>query len=312
MGSLLNTVKQISYQEKCLQARVHLAIQICLSTLPRSLNRAFRSPIRTLTSFLNAKRELYLIKAGEKNFDAHENFENCDGLVYKGFLRVPTDIDTETLEQIVNQNFDNLSHCSGDSEEIWKNSEIEILTVTPEIFFGEEREINHLQPTFNHQTDTGTETSFQFPSQSNQTEALDYCREKSQVEKAVPIHAQPLKYFQCSECSHTTNSQTNLKKHIYCKHPQIESGLSLQMRFNCELCQRRFYDKRHLQNHQNSQHHNIRPYSCKSCEKCFFQEVHLNVHMKLHKKEKDHMCINCGKMFTLAHHLKRHHLRCEK
>eukprot|EP00092_Neocalanus_flemingeri_P005178 GFUD01005570.1.p1 GENE.GFUD01005570.1~~GFUD01005570.1.p1 ORF type:complete len:182 (-),score=32.36 GFUD01005570.1:14-559(-) len=117
--------------------------------------------------------------------------------------------------------------------------------------------------------------------------------------------------FECTVCSFGSKYSRNLKKHIFSKHSEIESGLSLGSRHKCHLCDRRYYDTRHLQNHINSSHYNVRPFSCKVCEKRFFQQVHVQVHMKTHSNEKDHVCKLCDKQFRLAHHLRRHLSKCQ-
>ena len=262
------------------------------------------------------KREVLLFREESESPGLLQVLDKSDEFVFQGSFEVSSDVkDVEILKSLVLENINNLRIENNQKETIKEKAEeiIEIVTIKPEIFedeWYEEQQIDFhfLTPLSSVETNCqeqnilfGKKSSFNF----------DLPHSPNKANWIAKIQTTDDKSFQCFCCGFVTRYKTNLKKHIYSKHPDTESGLSSSLRHQCSECTRRFYDKRHLENHLNSIHLNIRPYSCEVCEKRFFQKVHMQIHLKTHKEEKDHTCSLCGKSFRLAHHLRRHSAKCK-
>lgn len=75
----------------------------------------------------------------------------------------------------------------------------------------------------------------------------------------------------CPSCNYTTFYSTNMKRHIMFKHTGEKP-------FKCNLCDKRFTVKEHLQRHIRT-HTGEKPYQCPICLKSFTQKGTLNVHL---------------------------------
>jgi len=262
------------------------------------------------------KKEVLFFREESESQGLLHLLNQSDEFQFQNSFEVSSDVkDVELLKSLVLQNIDNLKTKIFQKETVKEEAEknIEIVTIKPEIFEDESYEeqlidFHFLTPlssveTSNQEQDTQVKI---FPSLN-----VDLLESPNQTNWSSKTQIADKKTFHCTSCGFVTKYKTNLRKHIYSKHPDIESGLSSSLRHQCSECPRRFYDKRHLENHLNSSHFDIRPYSCEVCEKRFFQKVHMQNHLKTHKNEKDYSCPCCGKSFRLAHHLRRHSSKCK-
>lgn len=277
-------------------------------------------------------KEILFIREEESEANLLGALAQSPDFSFQGCFDVSSDIeDVELLKSIVLGNLNNLDKNSNFVERVIEKEDtfVEVITIKPEIIFEEETteetdfgfhylaSLNSAEQAEQELTtkveekieDLQNYPEFHLLSSSN----ASWCSDEIQddwSESHLDSQAIATKKFGCTVCKFASKYSINLKKHIFSKHPDIESGLSQAMRHQCHLCERRFYDKRHLQNHLNSSHFNVRPYSCELCAKRFFQKVHLQIHLKTHNKEKEHICRSCHKCFRLAHHLRRHRSNC--
>lgn len=276
-------------------------------------------------------REILFIREEESESSLLGALAESQQFTFQGCFDVSSEIvDVEVLKTIVLENI-NILDKNNNCAEI-EETDVEIITIKPEIIIEEESEeendfgfhyLASLNSVENKEQEQETKVEYQiqdiqsypeldshilasFNANESYDETQDNCREVHLDSQTIATQK-----FECPVCNFASNYSTNLKKHIFSKHPDIESGLSQAMRHQCHLCERRFYDKRHLQNHLNSSHFNVRPYFCEVCAKRFFQKVHMQIHLKIHKQEKEHICGSCHKSFRLAHHLRRHRSKCQ-
>jgi hypothetical protein len=282
---------------------------------------------------LIGSREILFIREEESESSLLGFLAESQQFTFQGCFDVSKEIvDVELLKSFVLGNLNNLDKNNNCIENVTGNesADVEIITIKPEFIIEEESEeetdfgfhylaaLNSVEKT-EQEEETKVEDQiqdiqnypdldFHFLASSNANKCYDETEDN-----CSEVHSQNIatKKFGCHVCNFASKYSINLKKHIFSKHPDIESGLSQAMRHHCHLCERRFYDKRHLQNHLNSSHFNVRPYSCEVCAKSFFQKVHMQIHLKIHQKEKEHICRSCRKSFRLAHHLRRHRSNCQ-
>lgn len=102
--------------------------------------------------------------------------------------------------------------------------------------------------------------------------------------------------LECYLCHKISKSKEILRKHVYFIH--VYDG----KRFRCEPCNRSFYYKSTLLQHQNVIHLNARDYICEACGKSFKSSQQLRHHMYLHTGERPYKCKfeGCGKSFQTS------------
>ncbi|XP_047468538.1 zinc finger protein 480-like [Penaeus chinensis] len=76
-------------------------------------------------------------------------------------------------------------------------------------------------------------------------------------------------------------------------------------RFVCEVCGKKFSHKSNINIHMRV-HTKEKPYSCDICKKAFSQISDLTRHMRVHTKEKPYSCDICDKAFTQKSDLGKH------
>lgn len=84
-----------------------------------------------------------------------------------------------------------------------------------------------------------------------------------------------------------------------------------QKPYRCEICQRKFTQLSHLQQHIRT-HTGDKPYKCRhpGCNKAFSQLSNLQSHSRCHQTDKPYKCNSCYKCFTdeaaLLDHIPKH------
>ncbi|XP_020291298.1 uncharacterized protein LOC109858449 [Pseudomyrmex gracilis] len=111
-----------------------------------------------------------------------------------------------------------------------------------------------------------------------------------------------LKKFQCSECKKAFSTAYNYKQHI---------GIHFtdQQKFHCKTCGISFAWKSTLNKHIANVHSPDGPqkFICDICPKVYSTLSQVNEHVKRdHLKQRDHMCLHCGKCFFKKFDLKTH------
>lgn len=109
------------------------------------------------------------------------------------------------------------------------------------------------------------------------------------------------KRFVCSYCSKRFRCFSQLEV-----HQRSHTG---EKPYRCTLCGKRYAQKGHLYTHQRT-HTGEKPYRCLLCGKGFIQKCTLDMHLRSHTGEKPFTCMICGKGFTKKCNLNKH-LSCQ-
>lgn len=75
--------------------------------------------------------------------------------------------------------------------------------------------------------------------------------------------------------------------------------------FECEICQKMFYSKRHVEDHIKT-HTGEKPHTCDKCNKSFSQQSNFKRHLLVHTGERRFSCHICPKKFTYKEHYMAH------
>ncbi|XP_062573965.1 zinc finger protein 235-like [Saccostrea cucullata] len=111
-------------------------------------------------------------------------------------------------------------------------------------------------------------------------------------------HACDLCPFRCSQLG-------NLNKHKANVHQKKDGDQIL--RYKCDKCEKRFYDKAHLRRHDLTHFEkSVKHYECSVCKKPFRFDSGLQRHMQLHKDGLKISCGICNRQFYDSSGLKKH------
>jgi KRAB domain-containing zinc finger protein len=103
--------------------------------------------------------------------------------------------------------------------------------------------------------------------------------------------------FQCDLCPKSYPRKGQIMVHL-----AIHSKLVLK----CDECDYSTKRKDALNVHKKRMHSNAKPFSCEICEKKFKAKAHVQVHQSVHTTTKNFECKICGKMFGTQSNLKQH------
>lgn len=104
--------------------------------------------------------------------------------------------------------------------------------------------------------------------------------------------------FPCKECGVVLKSRRDLIDHNQLEHHQLRPC-------KCHVCGNRVADQYKLKLHMRT-HSGERPYTCNICNKGFTQKGSLNTHLILHSGVKAYKCEDCGQRFARCGDLKSH------
>ena len=120
------------------------------------------------------------------------------------------------------------------------------------------------------------------------------------------VHENP--GFNCTLCEATFRQTKSLNTHVR----RVHYNEDLKNKSCPHQCGYSTSNNDHLRNHINAVHLGLRPFKCDLCEKDFTQKSHLNTHHKnVHLKVEDSRfyCHSCSKYFTSTQKLDEHVIR---
>ena len=91
------------------------------------------------------------------------------------------------------------------------------------------------------------------------------------------------------------------------KKKQQPKRQAVESRYQCDVCDRKYIQKSHLNHHVKSVHLGSRPYQCGTCNMTFSTKQTLVVHIRIHTGSKPYKCIRCGENWRTISHLHRHY-----
>lgn len=143
-----------------------------------------------------------------------------------------------------------------------------------------------------------------------------------------------IRTYNCPLCDQNYTTPANLRNHMHVHEAEYESiegtskeSMQWDKGHNCPHCSDVYSDESTLNAHiytihksdaPNIQAHpqrsdyieenfeRIRPFKCPDCSKCFRHRSVLELHKRIHSKEKTHQCIVCGKSFNTSKSLEQH------
>jgi len=132
-----------------------------------------------------------------------------------------------------------------DTEEI----KLEFMVIKPEVLPDEENSEHIFEEDIGYHFLTQLQQAFGGVDQQD----ISLSKESCIQEDFDPDMTEP-EMYECPNCSYSKTYHLSVKRHIYIHHPEIDSQLPLGQRLSCNLCEKRYYDPRHLQKHLKSIH----------------------------------------------------------
>ncbi|XP_039761241.1 zinc finger protein 431-like isoform X2 [Pararge aegeria] len=128
----------------------------------------------------------------------------------------------------------------------------------------------------------------------------------SQLKNHMTKHSD-IRDFYCVECDKGFKSSYALKQHLKIASPHVNY---LELKLQCEHCDKRFGIKRDLERHLNRVHLKRKPYQCDRCDKAYVSLWPLQEHKRFahegHKRPLKYPCPQCDKVFAQNSTLKSH------
>lgn len=111
----------------------------------------------------------------------------------------------------------------------------------------------------------------------------------------------------CPMCGKMFSKNSNIRRHIQSVHNNIKRNDSNE-KFPCPICGKEFKFSSNITRHIESVHNKVRNHPCNLCDKSFYEKVHLNTHMAIHLDDRPFLCDypDCGKSFKLLQYLTYH------
>ena len=102
--------------------------------------------------------------------------------------------------------------------------------------------------------------------------------------------------FGCVYCDKKFKTKAVLTVHIKAIHPKQDTPNTKE--YNCNECDKQFFQIRNLNNHIESFHRNSRNYECNLCDKKFSYSEGLRRHQRDIHSDHTYKCNQCGKEFN--------------
>jgi len=142
----------------------------------------------------------------------------------------------------------NTSNCAFDKMDT-EGIKLEFMVIKPEVLPDDENSEHIFEEDIGYHFLTQLQKAFGGIDQQD----LNLSKESCIQEDFDPDMTEP-EMYECPNCSYSKTYHLSVKRHIYIHHPEIDSQLPLGQRLSCNICEKRYYDPRHLQKHLNSIH----------------------------------------------------------
>ncbi|KYM75965.1 hypothetical protein ALC53_13679 [Atta colombica] len=117
----------------------------------------------------------------------------------------------------------------------------------------------------------------------------------------IGIHFTDQQKFHCKDCGVSFAWKSTLNKHIANNH--TSDG---PQKFVCEICPKVYSTLSQVNEHVKRDHLKQRNHVCLHCGKSFFKRFDLKTHSRTHTNERPYECRICGKRFHHQSHIIRH------
>ncbi|TGZ32217.1 Uncharacterized protein DBV15_05542 [Temnothorax longispinosus] len=117
----------------------------------------------------------------------------------------------------------------------------------------------------------------------------------------IGIHFTDQQKFHCKDCGVSFAWKSTLNKHITNNHSSDGP-----QKFVCEICPKVYSTLSQVNEHVKRDHLKQRNHVCLHCGKSFFKRFDLKTHSRTHTNERPYVCRVCGKRFHHQSHIIRH------
>ncbi|XP_011860144.1 PREDICTED: zinc finger protein 226-like [Vollenhovia emeryi] len=117
----------------------------------------------------------------------------------------------------------------------------------------------------------------------------------------IGIHFTDQQKFHCKDCGVSFAWKSTLNKHIANNHSSDGP-----QKFVCEICPKVYSTLSQVNEHVKRDHLKQRNHVCLHCGKSFFKKFDLKTHSRTHTNERPYVCRVCGKRFHHQSHIIRH------